>query len=107
MKRIINFRKFNQIKRFSQNIEESEIKLVDHDGIRILSLNRPKSKNALGLNLVTELEKTIQSLRFDKSKVLIINSLVGIDYLLFNKLRGSVLFRSRLEGKKRNDTKTK
>merc|ERR1719461_103031 len=46
-------------------------------GIVIVSLNRPKAKNALGRNLLNELGEVISELRFDKSaRVVILQSLV-------------------------------
>lgn len=50
---------------------------ANSQGISILTLNRPEAKNAIGTQLLTELEECIEKVHFDRSiRVLIVRSIV-------------------------------
>jgi len=67
---------FSFQQRFYSEVSVERLSGAD-DGIVIVSLNRPKAKNALGKNLLTEFGQVISELRFDKqARVVILNSSV-------------------------------
>jgi len=62
------------IKRSSHEIIVSHLK-GSKSGISVVSLNRPKSRNAIGKTLLTELRRTISDLKTNKmSRVIILKS---------------------------------
>ncbi|KAI9303492.1 ClpP/crotonase-like domain-containing protein [Cunninghamella echinulata] len=49
----------------------------ENEGISVLSMNRPEARNALSVKLVQELRDALSEIRFSKTRVLIVQSLVN------------------------------
>lgn len=80
-KSLNNFNKHSTqlIRFFSEKSSDLIIQKLNgkHSGVTVLGLNRPKQKNALGSNLMNELNRAIDDLYYESnSRILIIRSLV-------------------------------